>query len=385
MAPVNRPLLSIVVVASALAVGCKAKPLEVKSTATVVVEGGREKIRVEVQTEPNVDVYASGGGTDTPPSALGGPSTPGLARPLPPAGGYAGSSYSNKVRTDASGKATLIIPIWNENVLEKNLYVYADGMKPGSMGKSKYRYGSSTVLARRQPLVRYATATREVSCVGRACSGTLNASTFRLDFRDIEPETTVDFGGQKARTTTRLLSVSTELSPYYNKVKLEDVFKEYPLSNFDIPLELEFSDGSKLATKMNFSANALKYPLGTYLASAATAPVLFEGEAPGGASEDNAVFVTGYKPRIFGRAELARDVDLVAVLAENRTFRYCDGLKQWFTDAAVTVFERRTAKKRATQSFTAIRPRCNENDSTSSASANYDERAMELWLKGLLK
>jgi hypothetical protein len=329
-----------------------------------------------------VDVYASGGGTDLPP--IGGPSTPGLSLGST-AGGYVGNSYSNKAHTDASGKTTLILPIWTENVLEKNIYVYADSTKAGGLGRSKYRYGSGTVSVKRQPLVRYSTPTREVSCIGRACNGTLNATTFRLDFRDIEPETTVDFGGQKARTTTRLLSVSTDLGPFYNKVKLEDVFKDYPLGQFDIPLELEFGDGTKLATKMNFSANALKYPLGSLFASVASAPVLFEGENASAASEDKAVFVTGLKPRVFGKAELARDIDLVAVVTEARTFRYCDGLKQWFTDASATVYERRTSKKRGTQSFTAIRPRCNDADPTSSTSATYDERAFEVWAKGLLK
>ncbi len=367
--------------------GCRPKPIPIKPTATVVVDNNKEKIRIEVETDPNIDLYASGGGVDTASSSLPY-GTPNLT--------YPGSSYSSKVKSDAKGKATLILPIWADSAVEKSISVYGDSQVKRPIGKPKYRYGNATVMAKRSPRILFNPTTREVSCIGKPCTGTINTTTFRLDFRDIEAGAMVDLAGSKARSQGRTLAVTPDLTAFYNQVKVAEVFKEYPVDEFEVPMAVEFQDGGKLSTKLKFPASALKFPMGTSLGAVARGPVRFTGESDG-PSADKSIFVSGYKPRVFGSAERAKDIDLVAVVNEERSNPSCGTyvgqttgtrrtIDRSLTSANVSVFERRSGKKRSARRFGARDPGCPGTTWTGSPLVGtYDDAEVETWIKSFLK
>ena len=374
---ISRPTSVVVVMGAAMLLGgCRSKPIPVTGTGKVVTENGKEKVVLEIQTDPGtkVSTYSSGRAAAT---------------------------------ADATGKATLTINGWDGYSAEKTFYVSADKSEKRLVGRPRYRYGSTSIVLTRPPAVRITPSTSSttststygtrasVSCVGgKVCTGSIN-NAFSLALTDVEPGTTVEFAGTRGRTTTRAITLAPDLGHNLATVSLGDVFKDYPLSNFDVPLKLEFSDGTKLETKANFPANALRPALGTTFGKLSAGPVKFPGDADGPVGSRSLLLVP--KGVLFGEAEKVTDLDLVAVVTDKTRSLSCGSyrgqvtgrittLERTLTDATVNVFERRTGKIRATKSFFAEPPPCPTSTyDSASLRAYYDGTQIEPWVRTLVK
>lgn len=402
-----RPLslvLAATLATSALAVGCKSKELPLTATAKIVQQGGKDVILVDVESEPRIEVRLNDSGysqlgratTDAKGHAtieialpepvapipaptttsrygsssgggLYGSSSGGLYGSSSGYGGYGSSSgglygSSSGYGGTTTSSSALMGP-------EIKLSVSAEQYQPRTVGRARYRYGNTQVTVRRDPQVRYNMATRAIACVGKPCTGTVSVSSqIRADFSNVEPGTVVDLGGTKARTVTRTLSVSVDATPFLDKVPLADVFQDYPMSSVDLPLSIEPGGDAAITTKCNIPANLLRPALTAFYANAGKGGARFPDEAAtaGGAK---AIYVSP-RGQLLGEAKSARDVDLVAIRTERDRMGCGDGA----TDAIVAVHERRTGKVATTKTFSA--PSCSQD---------YEERAIEEWLRSLLK
>ncbi len=388
---------------SALAVGCKSKDLPLTATAKIVQQGGKDVVLVDVESEPRIEVrvndssYAAVGRATTDakghatievalPEPVGPTPAPTTTSRYGSSGGglygsssgglygsssgglYGSSSGYGGLYGSSSGGTTTT----SSNALmgsEIKLSLTAEQYQPRTVGRARYRFGNAQVTVRREPSVRYNVTTRGVACVGKPCTGTVSVSSqIRADFTNVEPGTVVDLGGTKARTVSRTLSVSVDATPFLDKVPLADVFQEYPMSSVDVPLSIEPGGDPAITTKCNIPANQLRPALTAFFTNAAKSGARFPEEAAtaGGAK---AIYVSP-RGQLLGEAKSARDVDLVAVRTERDRMGCADGA----TDAIVTVHERRTGKVTTQKTFSA--GSCNQD---------YEERAIEDWLRSLLK
>ena len=367
------------VLGAGLVVGCGgSKELTVRADATVVREGANDVMEIVVTTSPNANVrihdstYAQswtatadfmGQAKVTVP--LPEPGVAKVSPPPPPKYGtaYSGPSYTAAPSYTTPPRSVLLGP-------EIKLTVSADLYEPRKLFKSKYRSAQTNVTVVRPAAIRFDPTSRTIACLGKACTGTFNVyQEARIDFSDIDPMSTVSLGAEQARTITRQLSISLDMKPLLEKVPLADIFKQYPMGNVDLPLELGFADGTKLKTNVNVAANQMKPALAAAFTKVAQGGVLFAGEE---ASPGNHTSLLDLSHQtLVGTAAKVRDIDLVAVLTDkDRPGCGTEGT----SEADVKVYERRTGKVIGTRHFSA--PTCKED---------YDDAAVEAWVKTFVK
>jgi len=357
------------------AVGCGgSKELTVSASATVLREGNTDVMEIVVTTAPNATVSIHDSGYTQTWNAtadflgqakvrvpLPEPTAAPKVNPPPPK--YGSTPSYTSTPSYAAPRPVLLGP-------EIKLGVNVSHYTPRKLFKSRYQSAQTSLTVTRPAAVRFDPSTRQIACLGKACTGTFNIyQDARLDFTDIEPVSTVALGPEQARTVTRQLSLTLELRPFLEKVPLNDMFKPYPMGNIDLPLELGFNDGTKVRTNVNIGANQLKPALMAAFAKVAQGPVLFPGEeaAPG----NHTSLVNLSRQTVLGNATKVRDVDLVAVVTDkDRPGCGTEGSME----ADITVYERRTGKAIGTRHFSA--PSCKDD---------YDDAAAEAWVKSFVK
>ena len=387
--------LAVALGSLALTSGCKPKDISLTATGKIVQEGGKDVLLVDVVTEPRVEVRANDSsyaqtfratadenGKATVRVVLPDPTPP----PKPNAGtgllgsssgshglygssgstyGSSGSAYGSSGLYGSSGSTYGSSGSSSSHALmgpEIRLTLNVEQYQPRTVGRARYRHGTTSVVVQRPAAIRYDTVTRAITCVGKPCAGTVSvASTIRADFSDVEPSTIVDLGGARARTVTRTLAVSVDAAKYLDKVPLADIFQEYPVSSVDIPLRIEPGGGPALETKVNLPANQLRPALTAALAQVAKGGVRFPDEPAAAGGPPRALFYTT-RAQLVGEAKQAHEIDLVAV----RTDRDRPGCTDGASDAVLTVYERRTGKVVSTKAFTA-----------GMCSLDYDEKAID--------
>lgn len=375
MTEISKATRVVVVLGAALALtGCRSKPLQMTATGKVLTDGPKEKVVLDIQTEPGVEVST-----------------------------YTGSR--NAVTADATGKATLTVD-WDAYGADKTFYISGNKTEKRLVGRPRFRYGSVSVTLKRPPGVKItpsattsSTSTygtrASVACVGgKSCTGTI-ANSLTLTLTDVDAGTTVDYAGTKGRTATRTISLSPDVGQYLGAVSLADIFKEYPVSSFDLPLKLEFSDGTTVQTKANLPANALRPALGSTFSKLSQGPVRFPGDGDGPVGSRSLLLVP--KGTLFGDATKMADLDLVAVVTDKTRTLSCGSYRGAITgkittldrnlyDGEVKVYERRTGKVRASRTFLAEAPACPTSTyNSASLTAYYDQTQLEPWLRTQVK
>lgn len=361
------------------AMGCSQEPFEVRATSTISRVGGTDVLEIDVVTKPRASVrihdstYAQSWSATADSTghavvrvSLPEPLPTPPKAPVPQAPPYSGPAYTRPAYSPppvAPVRSVLFGP-------EIKLDVSADLYEPRKFLKSKFRSAQTQVTVVRAPAVRFDPSTRQLACLVKSCVGTLSLyGDARIDFSDVEPLTTVDFGGSQARTVSRQLNVTLEMKPYLEKVPFADIFKPYPMGNVDLPLELGFADGVKLKTSVNVPANLLRPALNIAFGKVPQGPVRFPGEEAVAGTRSSLLLLP--RGELHGKANTVREVDLVAIATDkDRPDCGNDGI----VDTDVVVYERRTGKSIAQRRFLA--PNCK---------TDYDDALVEAWVKTFVK
>ncbi len=371
MTPRSLAAMLLIATTAPLTAGCAQEPFEVRATSSVTRVGNADVLQIDVVTRPMANVrirdasYAQLSTTTADANGVAVVRVP-LPEPLP------APKVAPARAPDPPGypRATPLAPTPPRSTLlgpEITLSVSVDLYEPRKVFKSRYRSAQTQLTVTRAPAVRYDPTTRTIACLAKRCSGTFSIyREARLDFSEIEPLATADFGGSKARTVTSQLSVTVDMRPHLEKVPLADLFKPYPMSSVDLPLVLGFADGTKLKENVNVPANLLRPGLTELLGHVAEGPVRFAGEEATGGNHTSLFFLA--TDQLHGRAATVRDIDMVAVSTDKE--RPGCGPNDSVTDAEVVVYERRTGKSLGHRRFPAA-----------SCKDDHDSDAAEAWVK----
>lgn len=329
-----------------LGVGCK--KFNATGEASVEEDDGIEVIVVEVKTEPEAKVFL----LDAPTSTQD------------PKGNYKGASALDWVIADGKGNATLRLPMWDgydgENELKIGVW---RGKDLPLMKTPRFDF---TVDVERKPSIQIKDG--NVTCIAKKCRGIVRKDlAFVLE--EVKDETKATIAGGAVVTASGGKLVAT---PDFNALfvgnDVDAVFGSIG-GQLTLPITLEFSDGAKLKRDAFVPKTALRDVLVAAVRYPEKGAVLFPGESAETKGTGSLVRVVNGVGKLVGSAKVPTDIDFVAVqAAEKRTidcgrYRGADGataeLSLDVTDASVTVYERRTGKKRVTNAVKA-RAECPE-------------------------
>lgn len=336
----TRPALTTALAALLVLGGCK--KFTAKGEASVEEEDGVEVIIVEVQTEPEAKVFLM----DPPPSTAD------------PKIDYKGETALDWVIADAKGKATLRLPMWNDTDGEKDLEIGVWRGKDLPFMKTP-RFDFS-VTVERKPAIQVKDG--KVTCIATKCSGMIRKD-LALVIEQVKDGTRGTIaGGAPATASGGKLVAAPDLATLFAGNDVETAFGSIT-GQLTLPVKIEIASGPTLTRDVFVPKSALRDVLVATFRHPEKGPIMVPGETAETKGTGALLRVAGDAGKLFGSAKVPADVDFVAVqVAEKRAidcgrYRGTDGataeLTLDVTDAAVSVYERRTGKKRVTHAVKA--------------------------------